>query len=67
MASFSISAVCRCCGPVVFIDMKSGDCPLCVGDRLLPQEEESKHLIVLFTNEGKIERDIDGQNVAVSQ
>ncbi|KAI3377533.1 hypothetical protein L3Q82_008699 [Scortum barcoo] len=41
------------------LDRKRVACPLQVGGEVLPQVEEFKYLGVLFTSEGKIEREID--------
>ncbi|KAI3368113.1 hypothetical protein L3Q82_007840 [Scortum barcoo] len=41
-------------------------CPLQVGGEVLPQVEEFKYLGVLFTSEGKIEREIDRRIGAAS-
>ncbi|KAI3370525.1 hypothetical protein L3Q82_025286, partial [Scortum barcoo] len=41
------------------LDRKRVACPLQVGGEVLPQVEEFKYLRVLFTSEGKIEREID--------
>ncbi len=38
---------------------KKVDCPLQVGGEFLPQVEEFKYLGVLFTSEGRMEREID--------
>ncbi|KAI3364402.1 hypothetical protein L3Q82_010826 [Scortum barcoo] len=43
-----------------------GVCPLQVGGEVLPQVEEFKYLGVLFTSEGKIEREIDRRIGAAS-
>ncbi|KAI3369704.1 hypothetical protein L3Q82_024548 [Scortum barcoo] len=41
-------------------------CPLRVGGEVLPQVEEFKYLGVLFTSEGKMEREIDRRIGAAS-
>ncbi|KAI3362854.1 hypothetical protein L3Q82_001889 [Scortum barcoo] len=41
-------------------------CPLPVGGEVLPQVEEFKYLGVLFTSEGKMEREIDRRIGAAS-
>ncbi|KAI3369639.1 hypothetical protein L3Q82_025354, partial [Scortum barcoo] len=41
------------------LDRKRVACPLQVGGEVLPQVEEFKYLGVLFTSEGKMEREID--------
>ncbi|KAI3356554.1 hypothetical protein L3Q82_017759, partial [Scortum barcoo] len=41
------------------LDRKRVACPLRVGGEVLPQVEEFKYLRVLFTSEGKMEREID--------
>ncbi|KAI3369118.1 hypothetical protein L3Q82_025442 [Scortum barcoo] len=41
------------------LDRKRVACPLRVGGEVLPQVEEFKYLGVLFTSEGKMEREID--------
>ncbi|KAI3375876.1 hypothetical protein L3Q82_003763 [Scortum barcoo] len=41
------------------LDRKRVVCPLRVGGEVLPQVEEFKYLGVLFTSEGKMEREID--------
>ena len=41
------------------LDRKKVACPLRVGGELLPQVEEFKYLGVLFTSEGRMEREID--------
>ncbi|KAI3376768.1 hypothetical protein L3Q82_000370 [Scortum barcoo] len=41
------------------LDQKRVVCPLRVGGEVLPQVEEFKYLGVLFTSEGKMEREID--------
>ncbi|KAI3376600.1 hypothetical protein L3Q82_017038 [Scortum barcoo] len=43
------------------LDRKRVACPLRVGGEVLPQVEEFKYLGVLFTGEGKMEREIDMQ------
>ncbi|KAI3354894.1 hypothetical protein L3Q82_004690 [Scortum barcoo] len=45
---------------------KGWACPLQVGGEVLPQVEEFKYLGVLFTSEGKIEREIDRRIGAAS-
>ena len=42
------------------------ECPLRVGNEILPQVEEFKYLGVLFTSEGRMEREIDGRIGAAS-
>uniref|UniRef100_A0AAV2MQG6 ribonuclease H n=1 Tax=Knipowitschia caucasica TaxID=637954 RepID=A0AAV2MQG6_KNICA len=41
------------------LDRKKVPCPLQVGGEVLPQVEEFKYLGVLFTSEGRMEREID--------
>ena len=41
------------------IDQKRVECNLRVGEEILTQAEEFKYLGVVFTSEGKIEREID--------
>ncbi|XP_061622105.1 furin (paired basic amino acid cleaving enzyme) a isoform X2 [Phyllopteryx taeniolatus] len=41
-------------------------CPLQVGDEILPQVEEFKYLAVLFTSEGRMEREMDRRIGAAS-
>ncbi|KAI3352435.1 hypothetical protein L3Q82_005389 [Scortum barcoo] len=48
------------------LDRKRVACPLRVGGEVLPQVEEFKYLGVLFTSEGKMEREIDRQIGAAS-
>ncbi|KAI3368141.1 hypothetical protein L3Q82_007873 [Scortum barcoo] len=48
------------------LDRKRVACPLQVGGEVLPQVEEFKYLGVLFTSEGKMEREIDRQIGAAS-
>ncbi|KAI3363429.1 hypothetical protein L3Q82_011573, partial [Scortum barcoo] len=48
------------------LDQKRVACPLRVGGEILPQVEEFKYLGVLFTSEGKMEREIDRQIGAAS-
>ncbi|KAI3360388.1 hypothetical protein L3Q82_002299 [Scortum barcoo] len=48
------------------LDRKRVACPLRVGGEVLPQVEEFKYLGVLFTSEGKMEREIDRRIGAVS-
>ncbi|KAI3353294.1 hypothetical protein L3Q82_019830 [Scortum barcoo] len=48
------------------LDRKRVACPLQVGGEVLPQVEEFKYLGVLFTSEGKIEREIDRRIGAAS-
>ncbi|KAI3366683.1 hypothetical protein L3Q82_009358 [Scortum barcoo] len=48
------------------LDRKRVVCPLRVGGEVLPQVEEFKYLGVLFTSEGKIEREIDRRIGAAS-
>ena len=50
----------------MFLSWKRMDCPLQVGEELLPQVKELKYLGVLFTSEGEIEREIDRQIGAAS-
>ncbi|KAI3370360.1 hypothetical protein L3Q82_025131 [Scortum barcoo] len=45
------------------LDRKRVACPLQVGGEVLPQVEEFKYLGVLFTSEGKMEREIDRRMV----
>ncbi|KAK0143837.1 hypothetical protein N1851_017957 [Merluccius polli] len=40
---------------------KTVDCSLWVGSELLPQVKEFKYLGILFTSEGKMEREMDRQ------
>ncbi|KAI3362770.1 hypothetical protein L3Q82_001822 [Scortum barcoo] len=47
------------------LDRKRVACPLRVGGKVLPQVEEFKYLGVLFTSEGKMEREIDRRIGAV--
>ncbi|KAI3353886.1 hypothetical protein L3Q82_005087 [Scortum barcoo] len=49
------------------LDRKRVGCPLRVGGEVLPQVEEFKYLGVLFTSEGKMEREIDRQIGAASR
>ena len=42
------------------------ECSLRVGNEILPQVEEFKYLGVLFTSEGRMEREIDGRIGAAS-
>ena len=48
------------------LSRKRVDCPLQVGGESLLQVEEFKYLGVLFTSEGKMEREIDRQIWAAS-
>ncbi|KAI3366505.1 hypothetical protein L3Q82_000635 [Scortum barcoo] len=48
------------------LDRKRVACPLRVGGEVLPQMEEFKYLGVLFTSEGKMEREIDRRIGAAS-
>ncbi|KAI3355289.1 hypothetical protein L3Q82_018144 [Scortum barcoo] len=48
------------------LDRKRVACPFQVGGEVLPQVEEFKYLGVLFTSEGKIEREIDRRIGAAS-
>ncbi|KAI3370427.1 hypothetical protein L3Q82_025187 [Scortum barcoo] len=48
------------------LDRKRVACPLRVGGEVLPQVEEFKYLWVLFTSEGKMEREIDRRIAAAS-
>ncbi|KAI3365818.1 hypothetical protein L3Q82_000807 [Scortum barcoo] len=48
------------------LDWKRVACPLRVGGEVLPQVEDFKYLGVLFTSEGKMEREIDRRIGAVS-
>ncbi|KAI3363802.1 hypothetical protein L3Q82_001410 [Scortum barcoo] len=48
------------------LDRKRLACPLRVGGEVLPQVEEFKYLGVLFTSEGKMEREIDRRIGAAS-
>uniref|UniRef100_A0A8C5HXV3 protein-glutamine gamma-glutamyltransferase n=1 Tax=Gouania willdenowi TaxID=441366 RepID=A0A8C5HXV3_GOUWI len=48
------------------LDQKKVECLLRVGDEVLPQAEEFKYLRVLFTSEGRMEREIDRRIVAAS-
>ncbi|KAI3373393.1 hypothetical protein L3Q82_021941 [Scortum barcoo] len=48
------------------LDWKRVACPLQVGGEVLPQVEEFKYLGVLFTSEGKMEREIDRRIGAAS-
>ncbi|KAI3374665.1 hypothetical protein L3Q82_021237 [Scortum barcoo] len=48
------------------LDRKRVVCPLRVGGEVLPQVEEFKYLGVLFTSEGKMEREIDRRIGAAS-
>ncbi|KAI3375645.1 hypothetical protein L3Q82_003952 [Scortum barcoo] len=48
------------------LDRKRVVCPLQVGGEVLPQVEEFKYLGVLFTSEGKMEREIDRRIGAAS-
>ncbi|KAI3353859.1 hypothetical protein L3Q82_004862 [Scortum barcoo] len=41
------------------LSWKRVDCPLWVGEEFLPQVEDFKYLGVLFTSEGKMEREMD--------
>ncbi|KAI3373750.1 hypothetical protein L3Q82_022332 [Scortum barcoo] len=51
---------------MVLDDRKRVACPLQVGGEVLPQVEEFKYLGVLFTSEGKMEREIDRRIGAAS-
>jgi len=42
------------------LSWKRVECPLQVGNEILSQVEEFKYLGVLFTSEGRMEREIDG-------
>ena len=48
------------------LSRKKVDFLLRIGEEILSQVEESKYLFVLFTSEGKTEREIDRQICAVS-
>ncbi|KAI3354753.1 hypothetical protein L3Q82_004520 [Scortum barcoo] len=48
------------------LDRKRVACPLQVGGEVLPQVEEFKYLGVLFTSEGKMERELDRRIGAAS-
>ena len=48
------------------LNRKRVECTLRVGDEILPQVEEFKYLGVLFTSEGRMEREIDRRIVAAS-
>ncbi|KAI3374132.1 hypothetical protein L3Q82_005987 [Scortum barcoo] len=48
------------------LDRKRVACPLQVSGEVLPQVEEFKYLGVLFTSEGKMEREIDRRIGAAS-
>lgn len=48
------------------LDRKKVVCPLRVGGEILPQVEEFKYLGVLFTSEGRMEREIDRRIGAAS-
>ncbi|KAK0136834.1 hypothetical protein N1851_027007 [Merluccius polli] len=48
------------------LNRKRVDCTLRVGDEVLPQVEEFKYLGVLFTSEGRMEREIDRRIGAAS-
>ena len=48
------------------LNRKRVECTLRVGDEILPQVEEFKYLGVLFTSEGRMEREIDRRIGAVS-
>ena len=48
------------------LNQKRVECTLRVGDEILPQVEEFKYLGVLFTSEGRLEREIDRQIGATS-
>jgi len=45
---------------------KPVDCSLQVGTECLPQAKECKYLRILFTSEGKTEREIDRRIVAAA-
>ncbi|TWW79012.1 hypothetical protein D4764_10G0000420 [Takifugu flavidus] len=45
---------------------KKVECLLRVGEEVLPQVEEFKYLGILFTNEGGMEREIEGRIGAAS-
>jgi len=48
------------------LSRKRVECSLQVGNEILPQVEEFKYLGVLFTNEGRMEREIDRRIGAAS-
>ncbi|KAK0138170.1 putative uncharacterized transposon-derived protein F52C9.6 [Merluccius polli] len=48
------------------VNRKRVECTLRVGDEILPQVEEFKYLGVLFTSEGRMEREIDRRIGAAS-
>ena len=50
----------------MFINRKRVECTLRVGDEILPQVEEFKCLGVLFTSEGRMEREINRRIGAAS-
>ncbi|MDF4355550.1 hypothetical protein P3445_23995, partial [Vibrio parahaemolyticus] len=50
----------------VVLSQKRVDCPLQVGGEVLPQVEEFKYLGILFTSEGRMEREIDRRIGAAS-
>ncbi|KAK3550678.1 hypothetical protein QTP70_002404 [Hemibagrus guttatus] len=50
----------------MFLDRKKVACTLQVGGEFLPQVEEFKYLGVLFTSEGRMDREIDRQIGAVA-
>ncbi|KAI3373320.1 hypothetical protein L3Q82_006620 [Scortum barcoo] len=51
---------------MVLDDRKRVACPLRVGGEVLPQVEEFKCLGVLFTSEGKMEREIDSKRIGAA-
>ncbi|KAI3351447.1 hypothetical protein L3Q82_020304 [Scortum barcoo] len=55
-----------CKSEVMVLSRKRVDCPLRVGEEFLPQVEEFKYLGVLFTSEGKMEREMDRRIGAAS-
>ncbi|KAI3360921.1 hypothetical protein L3Q82_013117, partial [Scortum barcoo] len=48
------------------LDRKRVVCPLRVSGEVLPQVEEFKYLGVLFTSEGKMEREIDRRRIGAA-
>jgi len=48
-----------CKSETMVLSRKRVECPLWVGNEILPQAEEFKYLGVLFTSEGLMEREID--------
>ena len=66
MAQFISNGISTSKSETMVLSWKMVECPLRVGNEILPRVEEFQYLGVLFTSEGRMEREIDRRIGAAS-